>query len=117
MKNDPDAILFIAFAIVWGILALGSTLHVRSRPTPQEKKKWFDRWAIAAGVIFIGVVILLLISWKQYLSIPVWMVLVAGIIFLTIRNTYFCSTCDKRSRSNDWFGKSYHCPHCGHRLR
>lgn len=58
----------------------------------------------------------LLVMWNQVYGIPLFVGVGMAIVYLNIRNTYFCS-CGKRSLSQNWFSKSYHCPHCGEKLR
>jgi Na+/H+ antiporter NhaD/arsenite permease-like protein len=117
MKEDPTPPVFFVFFVIWAILAIGSWLHIRSRPTPQEKKKWSDRWCIIVGIFVIGSMCLISADWGQYMSIPLFLVAGIGIAFLSLRNTYYCTSCGKRSFSQNWFSKTFHCPHCGTQLK
>ncbi len=117
MNEDPAALIFFAYFIIWAILAVGSWLHVRSRPNSQEKKKWFDRWCIIGGVFVTGSICLILVVWKEYLGIPLFFAVGVAITVLNVRNTYFCDACGKRAFSQNWFSKAFYCPHCGTQLR
>jgi cytochrome bd-type quinol oxidase subunit 2 len=117
MKENSDGLIFLVYMILWGILAMWSWLHIRSRPTSQEKKKWFDRWCIIAGAFVVGVMCLILVMWKQYSGIPFVLAGGIGITMLNLRNTYYCGSCGKRAFLQNWFSKAFHCPHCGERIR
>jgi glucan phosphoethanolaminetransferase (alkaline phosphatase superfamily) len=114
--EDPASPYFEAYIIIWVILAISSWLKIRSCGTPQEKKKWFDRLCIIMGIFVTGFICAILVIWKQYLGIPLFAAFGIGIAYLNIRNTFFC-TCGKQSLSQNWFSKSFHCPHCGEKLR
>ncbi len=113
MRHDPAAPYFPIYFIIWALLGLIGTLWIRSRPTPQEKKKWFDRFVIVMGIFIAGFTCFVAVLWKQYLIIP--FVLVAGsvISILNIRNVRYCEECGKKSSSRT----SSYCPHCGHYLK
>jgi Na+/H+ antiporter NhaD/arsenite permease-like protein len=117
MKETPSFLFYAAYVVVLSILAFGSWLQLRSRPTPQEKKKVHDRWAIITGVFVTGFMCLILGMWKSYFGIPLLLAGGLGITFLNLRNTFYCTSCGKRSESKDWFFKIFHCPHCGTQLK
>jgi Na+/H+ antiporter NhaD/arsenite permease-like protein len=117
MKEDPASPMFLAYLVGWVVLAVGSWLHVRSRPTPQEKKRWSDRWCILAGIFVTVFMCLILVVWKQYVGIPIFLAAGIGITLLNLRNTYYCESCGKRSFAQNWFSKTFHCPHCGTQLK
>lgn len=117
IKEDPAAPCFLAYFIIGTILSVGSWLHIRSRPTPQGKKRWFDRWCIFNGIFVAGFMCLILVIWKHYVWIPLFLAAGLGITFLNLRHTYFCGSCGKRSESQKWFSDTFHCPHCGTQLR
>lgn len=117
MKEDPPSPVFLAYVLCWVVLAVWSWLHIRSRPTPQEKKKWFDRWCIIVGAFVMGFMGLIAVMWKLYILMPLFLAVGVGIVTLNLRNTYFCGSCGKRAFSQNWFSKTFHCPHCGERLK
>jgi DNA-directed RNA polymerase subunit RPC12/RpoP len=117
MKEDPAAPVFVAYFLIFAILAVGSWLHIRSRPTPHEKKRWFDRWCIIIGAFVTGSVCLILVIWERYIGIPLFIAAGIGITIMNLRNTYYCASCGKRSFSQNWFCKTFHCPHCGTKLK
>ena len=117
MKVDPAAPVFVAYFIVWAVLAIVSSLHIRSRQTPQEKKKWFDRWCLVSAAFATGSVCLILVLWKQYFGIPLFLAAGIGITILNLRNTFYCTSCGKRSRPQNWFANTFYCPHCGAQLK
>ena len=43
--------------------------------------------------------------------------IVAAMVFLRIRTTYFCGACDKMFSAPNFFAKEVRCPHCNYRLR
>ena len=117
MKEDPAALMFSAYFIVWAVLVIASWVHVRSRSTPQEKKKWYDRWCIITGIVVTGWICLILLIWKQYIGIPLLLAGGIAITLLNLRNTFYCGSCGKQSHSQTWSSKLFHCPHCGVQLK
>jgi hypothetical protein len=117
MKPDPAAPYIPLYFIGWAFLAIFIWLWIRSRPTPQEKKLWSDRMSIILGVFVTGFICFILMLWKQYSGIPIFVAFGALIVYLNVRNTFYCESCGKRSTSHNWFTRSFHCPHCGHKLQ
>jgi predicted RNA-binding Zn-ribbon protein involved in translation (DUF1610 family) len=115
--EDLTALCFVAYFIVWGILAVGSWLKIRSCPTPQEKKKWSDRLCVVVGIFVTASMCFFLVLWRQYIGIPIFVAAGVAITFLNLRGTLYCGSCGKRSSSQNWFSSSFHCPHCGHKLK
>ena len=118
MKADPAAPYFPFYFVGWALLALFTWLWIRSRPTAQEKKLWWDRMSIIGAVFVGGFLCFTLALWKQYFAIPICAGFITLIAYLNVRNTFYCGSCGKRaSSSQNWFADSFHCPHCGHKLR
>ena len=118
MKPDPAAQYFPFYCAGCAILALSSWLWVRSRPTPQEKKLWSDRTSIIGDVFVVGFMCFFLVLWRQYIAVPIFIAFGVFIAYLNIRNMFYCDSCGKRSTSSyGWSTRSFHCPHCGHKLR
>jgi predicted RNA-binding Zn-ribbon protein involved in translation (DUF1610 family) len=116
MNSDPAAGYFPYYFVVWAMLAMFSWLWIRTRPTPREKKRWSDRFALLGGVFVTGFICFVLILWKQYAAIPIFLAAGALIGFLNLRNSFYCDDCGKRSQTRS-FSSSFYCPHCGHKLR
>ena len=116
MKPDPAGQYFPFYLVGWAFLAIFTWLWIRSRPTPQEKKLWSDRMAIIVAVFVTGFMSFVLVSWRQYSSIPIFVAFGALITYLNIRNTRYCESCGRRVRSLSWFTRSAHCPYCGNKL-
>jgi hypothetical protein len=118
MKNDPAAGYFPIYFVIWVVIAIVSTLVVRTRKTASEKKKWSDRFSIIIGIFVTGFITFILILWKAYIGIPLF--IAAGLIigYANIKNAFYCDKCNKRSVNPRWFSSgSFYCPHCGHKLR
>jgi predicted RNA-binding Zn-ribbon protein involved in translation (DUF1610 family) len=116
MRIDPST-CFPYYFVVWALLGVFSWLWVRSRPTPQEKKKWSDRSSMISGVFVTGFICFILILREQYFAIPFFLAVGIVIVVLNRRNTFYCDACGKYSFTRNPFSSSFHCPHCGHRLR
>jgi membrane-associated HD superfamily phosphohydrolase len=117
MKNDPATPIFIAYFVLWIVLAMASTIHMRLLRSPKDKKKWADRYTVIGVVFVIGSACAMSVLWKQYLLMPVFFVFGAVIIFLNLRCSFFCDSCAKRSRMQNPFASSFHCSHCGNKLK
>jgi predicted RNA-binding Zn-ribbon protein involved in translation (DUF1610 family) len=115
MNPDPAAGHFPYYFAVWAMLAVFSWLWIRTRPTPREKKRWSDRVTVL-GSVFVTGFIFVLILWKQYAAIPIFIAVGALIGFLNLRNNFYCDDCGKRSQARS-LSSSFYCPHCGHQLR
>lgn len=117
MKWDPATPYFPYFAVAWLLLGGGSWLWMRSRPTVEEKRRWHLRVMVGSNVIFGLFATLVFISWGQFGPMLIVLPFLALITYLNLRFTFFCDSCGKMSRSQEWFSSTYHCPHCGHKLR
>ena len=118
MKADPAAPYFPIYFVGWALLAVFTWLWIHSRPTAEKKKLWWDRMSIMAAVFVGGFMCFALALSKQYIAIPICVGFAALIAYLNVRNTFYCESCGKRSSSSlHWFADSFHCPHCGHKLR
>jgi hypothetical protein len=88
MKPDPAATYFPYYFVIWALLGISSWLWIRSRQTPQEKKKWFDRFCIVIGMFVTGFICFTLVLWKQYFGIPIFLAAGVAITILNLRNTF-----------------------------
>ena len=77
----------------------------------------FVGFTVATAVFVTGFICFVLILWKQYFGIPIFLGVGIMITLLNLRNTFYCDACGKRTYSPRWFSSSFHCPHCGHKLR
>jgi hypothetical protein len=105
------------FMVFWVALALGSWFLIGRLPTPQAKKLWSDRIAILAGILFFLFFTTQFATSKNSFSFFLFGPVIALITWLNVRNTYYCGQCGKRSLDRNWFGGTYHCPYCGHKLK
>jgi phosphatidylserine synthase len=112
--NSPPPI-FIIYFIVLIVFAIGGTLWIRRQPTPQLKKQCSNKISILGGVIFL--IFILSFLWKQPIELLFAAAALVFIIWLQIRNTFYCDNCGKRSQRSNWFASTYHCPYCGHKLK
>ena len=116
MNPDPAAGYFPYYFAVWAMLAIFSWLWIRTRPTPCEKKRWSDRVTVLSSVFVTSFICFVLVLWKQYAAIPIFIAAGALIVFLNLRNSFYCDNCGKESQARS-FSSSFHCRHCGHKLR
>jgi phosphatidylserine synthase len=113
-SNSPP-LIFIIYFIVLIAFAIGSTLWIRRQPTPQLKKQCSNKISILGGVIFL--IFILAFLWKQPVELLFAAPALVFIVWLQIRNTFYCDNCGKRSQPSNWFASTYHCPYCGHKLK
>jgi len=117
MKTDPAAPYFPFYMIGLVSIGLASWLWIKTRSKPANKKKWFDVSAIVTG-IYVGVFMSFILGlWDQFYLIPFPLLACVFIIYLNMRFTFFCDSCGKRSFSQSWLSRVFHCPHCGHKLK
>jgi hypothetical protein len=117
MNPDPAAPIFIVYIVIWIALAIGSTVHLRSLRNPKDKKKWVDRYTLIVGAFVIGTMCIISILWENYTIMPLFVIFGAVIVFLNLRCSFYCDSCSKRSRMQNPFASTFHCPHCGHKLK
>jgi len=115
-SNSPP-LIFIIYFIVWFAFGVGSIFWVRRQPTPQLKKQWSNKLSILGGILFFIFLLAISISWKQPAALLIFTPALAFIIWLQIRNTFYCDNCGKKSQRSNWFASTYHCPYCGHKLQ
>ena len=72
--------------------------------------------SIITGVFVIGFICFVLV-WIWNIAIRILVASGVLIAYLNVRNTFYCDSCGKRSTSHNWFTRSFHCPHCGYKLR
>ena len=101
----------------WATIALVSWLWVRSRPTPREKKIWSTRASLVMGIFVIGFICFALVLWKAFIMIPLFVGVGVYIFYANLRGSFYCDSCGKPSFSQNPFARTFHCPHCGHKLR
>ena len=117
MKPDPMAPYFPVFMVTWIGLGIASWVWIRSRPSVDEKRLWYRRVTIAAGVIFGAFITFTLAQWHQPFALLILLPAIVPITFLNLRITFFCNACGKMTRSHNSFSATYYCPRCGHQLR
>jgi hypothetical protein len=117
MNDDPAAAYIPFFMVFWVGWNLGVWLWVRSRPTVEQKRLWHRRLTLASGGMFGLFLLLVFIGSGQFLPVLVFVPFLGLITWLNLRFTFYCDGCGKRSFSQQWFSSTYHCSHCGHKLR
>lgn len=108
---EPEAVIPVFFA-VWAALALGGFLFFALNKDVALKRRLFPRLAIAAGVLFGGV-IALMAPWPAFL---LFVPFIALIVWLNIRMTRFCGACGKILINHQWWSTMNFCPYCGAKL-
>jgi hypothetical protein len=98
---------FIAFFACWILLGIGSWIFY-AKASYETKKRWHPLIGVGTGIAFLAFA-----EWITGGHLP-WMFAAAVvlIIFLTIRNTQFCSRCGATLYSRG-FTRSRFCSRCG----
>jgi predicted RNA-binding Zn-ribbon protein involved in translation (DUF1610 family) len=113
--------LVTIYFIPWLALAIGSWWLIRSQPDAASKTRWFRRSMIALIVLVLAAgAPFALASGDSFGAMTFFVMFVPTAVFIawfTIATTYFCSACGRRSRNRNIFAHTFHCPHCGHRLK
>jgi hypothetical protein len=111
-----DSLMPYYFAGLAAIVLL-SWLWVRSRPTPRDKNIWSNRLSLVLGIFVIGFICFALARSNGYILIPFFVALGAYIFYANRRGSFYCDACGKPSFSQNPFARTFHCPHCGNKLR
>lgn len=92
-------------------------MHIRSQTSPEEKKKWFDRYAWLLGAFVAGTGGAILVSQGNLIGSALTILILGTMVWLRIRGSFFCGACGKFSATRNWFAKEFRCPHCDNRLK
>ena len=111
MNRDPAAFIFIVYFVVWTVLAIISTVHLRTLRNPKDKQKWSDRYTLIVGGFVLGTMCTISVLWKQYTMIPVFLLVGGLIAFLNLRCSFYCESCGNRSRMQNPFASIFYCSH------
>lgn len=105
-----DGKFFPIFFVCWLLLGIGSAIFLRSA-TYEIKKRWYPRFTIAAGVVFLGFIALSGAGPFLVIAVPA----VTLITYLNIRSTRFCPKCGKTLYQQGWSRPNF-CSKCGANL-
>jgi ribosomal protein S27AE len=98
--------MFIGFFVFWILLGIGSTAFYYTAPY-ETKKLWHPFLTIGSGALFLA-----FIEFATNGELPVFFVLFLALItFLNVRNTRFCPKCNKTLYGR--WSRDKFCPKCG----
>ena len=108
MNNEYEKIVFVAYAILWGIAGVTFTILNRKAKTIEKKKRIDKIGFVVIAALLFGVAVLL------RLPAPGIATLVIGLIsasFLTQKYSFYCPHCLKKTQH--LFTSLEYCPKCG----
>jgi|SRR5690242_1869232 hypothetical protein len=111
MRAHPEIVPW--FFGVWVTLAVVGLWGTYLDKNVARKKRSIPTFIVAAGVLFLGFVLLITGDLRALVfALPA----VALITFLNLRQFRVCSACGRTIHSGMWFAKAQYCPKCGARL-
>jgi hypothetical protein len=115
-----SSIVEACFIGTWVVLGIGGFIVFYSRRDVAFNRKWFPRYAILAGVLFVFFSTTLTVLQSRSFSalgLLVFMVpMVVLIIYLNIKFTRFCDKCGATAIDYNWFSPMKFCSKCGAEL-
>ena len=103
---------FLVFAPVWIGLAAWNWHRDRVETASAKKAHAVRNAALAAAVFVAFAFIAFKGNWRV-----LWIVFpVALICWLNLRNTYFCTKCNRTAYNHRWLSAMTFCPQCGGKL-
>jgi drug/metabolite transporter (DMT)-like permease len=115
--NTPAKFVVACFFVTWIVLGFVGYLAARRKDTA-FKRKWFPRYVILAGVLFVFfptvISFLQSRSWGAVLGILFLFIPAVSVIsYLNIRFTKFCDKCGAAIYAYNWFSPIKFCSRCG----
>lgn len=108
---SPNTVELIVIA-AWIALMVASFFLFYVNKNVRFKKKWFPRFVVLIGVLFIAFVV-----WMGApLAVLFFMVPVIALTFLNIRMTSFFDNCGRTITNQMFFSKPEYCAKCGAKL-
>jgi len=115
MKPHPEIMPWFigGFVGVWIALTVVGLWVTYVDKNIARKKRRIPRFIVGAGLVFA---IFVLVTLPDVRVAMFFILAVALITFLNLRQFKVCSTCGKTIHSGMWFDKAEYCPKCGARL-
>jgi len=121
MQNDTNELLYKftlnCFIGTWIVLGVGGFFVFHFGKNAAFKKKWFPRFAICAGILFIFFSCTInFLGTRSIGSLRDFVFLVPAIvliIYLGIKTTKFCDECGATLYRRNWFSPMKFCSKCG----
>ncbi|APW64292.1 zinc ribbon domain-containing protein [Paludisphaera borealis] len=124
MKPDTakilEGIVTACFFGTWVVLGIGGFLVFYLGRDVAFKRKWFPRYILLVGVLFVLFSTTLMVLSSRSLGALGMLVFVipatALISYLNIKFTYFCNQCGATLHNQNWLNPMRFCSKCGAEL-
>jgi hypothetical protein len=112
-----SGIVTVCFFVTWIVLGISGFIVFYLRRDVAVKRKWFPRYAILAGVLFVFFSSTLwVLESRSYSELGVFVVVVPMVVIITYMNikfTRFCDKCGATVFDYYWFSPMKFCSKCG----
>ncbi len=113
-------IVFACFLATWIVLGIGGFIAFYLRRDVAFKRRWFPRYVILAGVLFVFFSTTFMVLDSRSLQ-TLWMLvfvvpMVVLITYLNLKFTRFCEKCGATVFDYNWISPMRFCSKCGAEL-
>jgi hypothetical protein len=121
MKPDSSTLasgmVTVIFVGTWIVLGIGGFIAFYLSKDVSFKRRWFPRYVIGGGVLFVVFATTLTVLESRSASalgmLVVMVPMVVLITYLNLKFTKFCDTCGATLVDHNWFSPMKFCSKCG----
>ncbi len=121
IETNPAAVIVTTlFVLTWIALGIAGLILIYLRPDAAFKKKWFPRFVMLTGGLFVFFVAAISVAGTRSIAgLGVLFIVVPAVVlisYLNMKFTRFCDKCGATIFAQNWFSPIRFCSKCGAEL-